>query len=77
MPHFEVIQPSLPLSDPAWGRSGVTISRHRTRKAAFDAVDAAAARLHRQLGAENSWYDWHVILVEDDGTWYPAAAPEE
>ena len=71
-----VIQPTLPTSDPQWRNSGRVISRHRTVEAAEDAIDRANAKLRRQPGQFASWYDWHIVRVDTDGTRGPLNANE-
>lgn len=75
--HIAVIQPTLPLSDPAWVNSGRTISRHRTVEAAAAAIDRANRQLRHQPGMSQSWYDWHIVRVDADGTRGPVETRDD
>ena len=47
---------------------GPIISRHRTPKAAYQAIDRAVRSLRRQAGQSQSYLDWHVQAIERGGT---------
>ena len=70
--HIAVIQPTLSVGAPGWEDSGTVVSRHRTVEAAQAAIDRAHAALRRQPGMRQSWYDWHIVRVDADGTRRPA-----